>query len=181
MSLKVAGTYEQAIRGGRELSRRGLSLQVEHTTVAEFASEVIGVMDASANRTEPNIGPTMIFGLLAPVIGAIGVGGLWRLIRSGAARARVGFDQLPNSFYIHELDIDPRYRNRGIGGAFLVLGEERARAQNCASLSLVTDIVNPAQHLYERAGFHITETKRDAEYERWSTSPGRVLMVKELS
>ena len=47
-------------------------------------------------------------------------------------------------------------------------------------MTLTTDITNPAQHLYERHGFRIAETKRDAEYERWSQSPGRVLMVKEL-
>ena len=104
-----------------------------------------------------------------------------RLIRSRAAWAQASFDQLPNSFYIAELDIDPRYRSRGIGAALLQLAEEQARAQNCDTISLVTDIINPAQHLYERAGFRIVETKRDAEYERWSASPGRVLMVKYLS
>ena len=48
-------------------------------------------------------------------------------------------------------------------------------------MTLSTDITNPAQHLYERAGFRITQTKRDRGYEYWSGSPGRVWMVRDLA
>lgn len=180
-SLKIAGSVDKAIRGGRVLSRRGLTIQVEHATVAELAGDVIGVMDANSSRTESDVSPTLILRLLVPVISVVGVGGLWRLIRSRAAWSRVSFAQLPSSFYIAELDIDQIYRNRGIGAAFLKLAEERARSEGCDTMSLVTGIENPAQHLYERVGFRIVETKRDVEYERWSDSPGRVMMLKELS
>jgi ribosomal protein S18 acetylase RimI-like enzyme len=48
-------------------------------------------------------------------------------------------------------------------------------------MALTTGISNPAQHLYERFGFEIAETKRDAAYEKLTGNPGRVLMVKRLS
>ena len=48
-------------------------------------------------------------------------------------------------------------------------------------MSLVTTVVNPARHLYERQGFKVVETRTDAEYERMTGIPGRNLMVKELS
>jgi len=47
-------------------------------------------------------------------------------------------------------------------------------------MSLTTNIDNPARHLYERTGFRVAQTKRDAGYERWGGSPGRVFMVREL-
>jgi hypothetical protein len=47
-------------------------------------------------------------------------------------------------------------------------------------LSLTTAITNPARRLYERNGYGVVGEKRDAEYERITGVPGRVLMVKEL-
>jgi ribosomal protein S18 acetylase RimI-like enzyme len=180
-TLNIAGSLDKAIRGGRVLTRRGLSLQLEQTTVAEINGKAIGVMDACANRRDPDVGIGLVLRLLLPTVRTIGFDGLWRLLRSRSAWARVAFDQVPGAYHIAELDIDDRYRNRGIGAAFLRLAEERARAEGCALMSLTTDVSNPAQHLYERAGFRVVETKLDAEYERWSLSPGRVLMLKELA
>lgn len=180
-TLNIAGTLDKAIRGGRVLSRRGLSLQVEHTTVAELEGHAIGLMDACANREDPRVTVGLVLRLLVPTVRTVGIAGLWRLLRSRPAWDRVGFEQLPGAYHIAELDIDQRYRNRGIGAAFLQLAEQQARDQCCSRLSLTTDVTNPAQHLYERAGFSVVETKLDPEYERWSLSPGRVLMVKELS
>jgi ribosomal protein S18 acetylase RimI-like enzyme len=85
-----------------------------------------------------------------------------------------------DSYYVAELDVDPAFRGRGIGGMLLDYGEAEARAAGVPRMSLVTDITNPAQHLYERHGFRIVETKRDAEFERWWRTPGRVRMVKDL-
>lgn len=180
-TLNIAGSLEKAIKGGRVLTRRGLSLQVEHTTVAELDGKAIGLMDACSDRQDPSVGIGLVLRMLAPTVRTIGFDGLWRLLRSRPAWARVAFDQVPGAYHIAEFDIDDRYRNRGIGAAFLRLAEKRAREEGCALMSLTTDVTNPAQHLYERAGFRIVETKLDAEYERWSLSPGRVLMLKELT
>jgi ribosomal protein S18 acetylase RimI-like enzyme len=59
--------------------------------------------------------------------------------------------------------------------------EEQARRAGCPRMTLTTNITNPAQHLYERFGFRVRETKTDAEYQRYSGCPGRVWMVKELA
>ena len=179
-SVVIAGSVEKAMRAGRTLVRRGISLQLDHTTIAELDGEAVGVLDASANRDATNIGPALILRMLLPVIRTVGLGGLVRLVRSRPAYARVEFPQVPGSYYIAELDVDARFRNRGIGAALLRLAEEQACAEGSATLSLTTNINNPAQHLYQRAGFRIVGTKTDSEYERWSASPGRVLMVKEL-
>jgi hypothetical protein len=48
-------------------------------------------------------------------------------------------------------------------------------------MSLSTGIDNPAQRLYERLGFQILATKRDAEYTHYAGSPGRVFMAKVLT
>lgn len=179
-TLKIAGSYDKAITGGRILCRRGISLQVEHCTVAELDGAAVGVMDAAANRRDPEVGAGLVLQLLVPVIRTIGFDGLWRLLRSRPAWARTSFEPLSGSFYIAELDVAAQQRNKGIGAALLAEGERQARAAACTTMALSTDITNPAQHLYERFGFRIVETKRDAEYERWSGSPGRVLMVKDL-
>ena len=52
---------------------------------------------------------------------------------------------------------------------------------NASTLSLTTQIDNPARRLYERSGFHVEAEKRHARYEAITGSPGRVLMVKELA
>ena len=46
---------------------------------------------------------------------------------------------------------------------------------------LVTTVINPARHLYERQGFEVVETRTDDVYERMTGIPGRNLMVKELA
>jgi ribosomal protein S18 acetylase RimI-like enzyme len=45
-------------------------------------------------------------------------------------------------------------------------------------MSLATTIGNPAQRLYERHGFEVTERRTDAGYERMTGRAGRVLMVR---
>ena len=151
-TLNIAGSLEKAIRGGRVLCRRGLSLQVEHTIVAEFDGQPVGVMDACVDRKEPDVTIGLVLRLLVPAIRTVGFDGFWRLLRSRPAWARVGFEQIPGAYYIAELDVDDHFRNRGIGAAFLRLAEERARAQRCSLMTLTTDITNPAQHLYDARG-----------------------------
>ncbi len=77
--------------------------------------------------------------------------------------------------------VDERLRNRGIGGALLRYAEELARRSGAPCLSLETGITNPARRLYERSGYRIVGTKTDAVYEHLTGSPGRIVMVKELT
>ena len=84
------------------------------------------------------------------------------------------------SYYIAEIDVDPDWRNRGIGGALLDYAEAEARAAGYTVMSLTTTTINPARRLYERHGFRVVETKTDAAYERYTGIQGRHLMVKEL-
>jgi len=106
--------------------------------------------------------------------------GALRLLPRMRARARVQTGPPPGCYYIGELDVDPRYRNRGIGGALLDYVEDEARRGGYRLMSLTTTTSNPARRLYERHGFRVVETKTDPEYERYTSIQGRVLMAKEL-
>lgn len=75
-------------------------------------------------------------------------------------------------------DVDPAFRNRGIGGALLDWAEARARAGGYQIMSLSTTTVNPARRLYERHGFRVTETLTDPEYQRITGIAGRHRMVR---
>jgi ribosomal protein S18 acetylase RimI-like enzyme len=110
----------------------------------------------------------------------VGPAGLLRYARYQRIRPRVNFQRPAGSLYIGELDVHPDFRNRGIGGVMLSHAEEMARREGFARMSLTTTTINPAQHLYTRHGFRIVDTKLDAEYERMTGIPGRVLMVREL-
>jgi ribosomal protein S18 acetylase RimI-like enzyme len=179
-SVALAGSVEKAMRAGRVFARAGISPLIQHTVVAEIDGRVVAVMDASAHHPEVEFTPRLFLRLLVPVLRAVGAAGLWRFLRSRGAWGRVGFPNDPESYYIAELDVDSAYRNLGIGGVLLRHAEERARVAGCPRMTLATNITNPAQHLYERFGFRIRETKTDAEYQRYSGCPGRVWMVKDL-
>jgi ribosomal protein S18 acetylase RimI-like enzyme len=55
------------------------------------------------------------------------------------------------------IGVDVAYRGRGIGGALLAALAELARAEGFGQLSLSVEPVNPAIHLYERAGYRPVE------------------------
>jgi ribosomal protein S18 acetylase RimI-like enzyme len=179
-AIRIAGNAEKAVRGGRVLSRAGLSLHLPSTVVAEIDGEVAGIMDAGIDHPEPRITPGVVLRLLPTVLRTVGPGGFSRLLRSRPAYDAVAFPTDRASYYIAELDVQPAWRNRGIGGRLLDYGERQARASGAPRMTLVTDITNPARHLYDRHGFVVRETKMNAAYERWSAVPGRVFMVKEL-
>ena len=67
-----------------------------------------------------------------------------------------------------------------IGAHLLAHAEAEARAAGIARMALCTGVSNPAQHLHERAGYRIVETRRHADYERITHNPGRVPMIKDL-
>ncbi|MFI5178964.1 MAG: GNAT family N-acetyltransferase [Vicinamibacterales bacterium] len=161
--------------------RNGMEIDVSRTVVAVIGGRPVGLMEAkrpgeSANAMVFATGNMLLRGLLI-----LGLGGALRYVRYTRARARVEISRPPDSYYIGELDVHPEDRNRGIGARLLEYAESEARAEGFGRMSLCTGISNPAQHLYERAGFRIIETRRHSDYERLTGNPGRVLMVKELS
>ena len=150
----------------------------EHTVLAALEREPVGLLQAGGDHVSftgfltPRLLPRVlrIFGPLKSVTGLPRV----------RARARLNFDHPPGAYTVHELHVDPRYRNGGIGGAMLDYAEEEARRGGHRLMSLTTTTANPARHLYERHGFRVVETLTDAAYERYTGIAGRHLMVKEL-
>ena len=70
-----------------------------------------------------------------------------------------------NLAYISELAVTAAQRNQGIGAALLAHAETWAHAHGKRGLSLHVAAGNPAQHLYERAGFQLKE-RLEARLER---------------
>lgn len=97
------------------------------------------------------------------------------------ARARVQPQRPPGAYHIAEIDVDPGYRGRGIGGALLDWAEAQAHEQGFKQMSLTTTTSNPARRLYERHGFVIAETTTDPAYKRYTGIEGRYLMLKDLT
>jgi ribosomal protein S18 acetylase RimI-like enzyme len=85
------------------------------------------------------------------------------------------------AYKVHELHVDPRYRNRGVGGLMLEYAEEDALRGGYRLMSLTTTTANPARRLYECHGFRIVETRTDPAFERYTGIAGRHLMVKDLA
>lgn len=173
------GSIQLARALGYELVRLPGSPQGwEHTVLAVLEREPAGVLQAGGDHVSftsfltPRLLPRVvrIFGPLKSVTGLPRV----------RARARLNFEHPPGAYTVHELHVDPRYRNRGIGGAMLDHAEEEARRRGHRLMSLTTTTANPARHLYERHGFRVIETRTDPAYERYTGIAGRHLMVKEL-
>jgi ribosomal protein S18 acetylase RimI-like enzyme len=179
--VAIAGSVAAARRATRLLVEADVSIQLASTVVVERDVAIVGVMDAAAHWREPDLTPALLIRLVPRIVSVAGPLSLWRLLRARPVLARVSFEIDPRSFYIAEVTVDAALRNRGIGGALLDDAERRARAAGCPGITLTTDVTNPARRLYERHGFVITGEKRDGEYERYSMSPGRVLMTKALA
>ncbi len=147
-----------------------------HTTVAELDGRVIGIIQAGQLTQGLRVTPRVAL-LAVRVLGPLRLPGVLRRFR---ARARVQTHAPAGSYYISELDVDPAFRNRGIGGAMLDWAEAQARAGGYTVMSLSTTTVNPARRLYERHGFRVAQTLTDPEYERVTGIAGRHLMQKDL-
>ncbi len=148
----------------------------QRTAVAETQGRVVGIAQAGPEVPGMRITPRLTY-LAIHIFGPIGV---LRLLPRLRARRRVQLEPPTGSYYIAEIDVDPDWRNRGIGGALLDYAEAEARAAGYTVMSLTTTTINPARRLYERHGFRVVETKTDAAYERYTGIQGRHLMVKEL-
>ena len=176
-AIGIAGSAELARRFGMGLVRLRNSPQGwQHTVVAETNGEVVGIMQAGAATQTLRVTPAMAL-LALRTFGLLRIRGVLSRFR---ARGRVQTHAPHGAYHIGELHVDPRYRNRGIGGALLDYAEAEARASGYKQMSLSTTTTNPARHLYERHGFAVVQTRTDAAYERHTGITGRLLMVKDL-
>ncbi len=147
-----------------------------YTVLAELDGESVGVMQAGVDLPEFRLTPAVVLLVLR-------IAGPWRVFRllpRFLARGRV-MTRLPQDAYcITELDVDPRFRNRGIGGSLLRHADEEARRLSATRMALSTTTANPARRLYERHGYRTVETRTNRDYERYTGIEGRILMLKEL-
>jgi ribosomal protein S18 acetylase RimI-like enzyme len=167
---------------GALIIRAGIEIDVERTVVAVADGRPVGLLETKRPGDKAQTPSALaIPSVLVRGLPIVGLAGLARYFWYQRARAKVQIDHPPDAYYIGELDVDPTCRNRGIGARLLEHAEAEARVAGVARMALCTGISNPAQHLYERAGYQIVETRRHADYERITGNPGRVLMVKDLA
>jgi ribosomal protein S18 acetylase RimI-like enzyme len=110
----------------------------------------------------------------------LGAPAVVRYLRFRRLQEAVDIDRAPDSHYVVHLNVHPKCRSRGIGALLLAEAERQARKAGLKRLSLTMYISNPAQHLYERTGYRVVETRTDPAFERMVGVPGYALMVKEL-
>jgi GNAT superfamily N-acetyltransferase len=170
---------DRASRLGDLLVREGVSISLAHTTVAVLDGAVVGVMECGSQHSMRMTAArllrliTRMLVILGPVAPRA-LRGLW-------LRQQVQFEPLPDAFGVAELYVAELLRNHGVGGLLLQHAEDLARHGGSSRMCLETGITNPARHLYERFGYVVVATKANAGYERMTGSPGRVLMVKDLT
>lgn len=173
------GQEPVGITGGRERARAfGLGMARlpngpwgwQRTVVAELDGQVVGILQAGHDAPPMRRITPRLAVLALRTFGPIGV---LRLLPRLWARARVQTQPPVDSYYVAELDVDPRYRNQGIGGALLDYAEAEAREKGHRLMSLSTTTANPARHLYERHGFRVVETRTDPDYKRFTGIAGR--------
>jgi len=179
--VAVAGDVERARRVGRVIVRAGAMAQLDRTVMCDVGGDAVGLIETIAHgRTLTRAEVVRMARAFGGGALMIGLPGAIRFVRWRIARSRVDAPRPSGSYYVAELAVDARWRNRGIGGALLAQAEGRARALGHRQMSLHTATDNPARHLYRRNGFRVTETRLDAGYERMTGIPGRLLMVKDL-
>ena len=144
--------------------------------VAELDGEVVGVMQAGDSAAPFRITPRLVL----QAIRIYGIPDVFRLLQVARADRRVQTDRPAGEYHVFELHVDSRYRNRGIGAALLRYAEEDARKGGHRLMSLQVLTSNPARRLYERAGFRVTDTRTDPDFERFTGAAGTHRMVKEL-
>jgi ribosomal protein S18 acetylase RimI-like enzyme len=89
----------------------------------------------------------------------------WEYARScslpGVVIARALQRNLPGSWFIAFVGVDPLQQSLGIGSSLIENSIQRARASGCSCVELDVDVDNPrAQALYERLGFHVLHAER---------------------
>ena len=148
----------------------------ERTVLAELDGKVVGMVQFGSDT--PGARSTLWLTYLALL--EFGPVGILRLLPRMRARRRVQTKAPEGAFNVSQIDVDPEYRNRGIGAALMEYAEAQARAGGYREMSLSTSTSNPARRLYERRGFRVIETKTDKAFERYTGVEGRLQMAKEL-
>lgn len=180
------GPEAAALAGGEERAREISKAMVrlpnspqgwQHTVLAEIDGRPVGLLQGGLNPLGTKVTSALALAALR-IYGPIDV---IRLLLRLRARRRLNMQEPEGAYSVAELHVDPRYRNRGIGGAMLRYAEEQARQANRSLMSLTTHTSNPARRLYERHGYRVVQTRTDADYERYTGVQGRIMMVKELA
>ena len=92
---------------------------------------------------------------LARAAGQLGARALVLLAWRGMIIARALQRNLPGSWFIAFVGVDPLQQSLGIGSSLIARSIQRARRSGCSCTELDVDVDNPrAQALYERLGFH---------------------------
>jgi ribosomal protein S18 acetylase RimI-like enzyme len=175
-AIGLTGSVELAREFGIALVRLPNSPQGwERTVVAELDKRVVGIIQAG-DFPDFQVTPRLVY-LAIRVFGPVK---LMRLMPRLSARGRVQPKRPRGAYHVAEIDVDPKFRSQGIGGALLDHAEADAAASGYERMSLTTTTINPARHLYERHGFRVVATKTDGTYEKYTGIEGRHLMVKDL-
>lgn len=89
--------------------------------------------------------------------------------------------EIPGSLYISGLALRPDFRNRGTGGKFLQIAEDRARTLALESLSLLVFEANDgAVRLYERHGFSEVDRRAIVPHPMIHVTGDAILMARRL-
>jgi ribosomal protein S18 acetylase RimI-like enzyme len=180
------GPESVALFGGEAPARRlGIALTLlegrrsgwDRTLLAERSGVPVGVCQW---RPGSEAAPAVTAGVVAATLRSLGPLGALRALRREPLRRRVNPPPPQDAFHVQELHVLRPLRREGIGAQLLAGAEALAREAGFSKLSLITHVANPAQRLYVRFGFEIALRREDAEYERLTGIPGRMLMVKPL-
>lgn len=86
-----------------------------------------------------------------------------------------------DSLIVENVGVSPELRGRGVGAALLDFALSKGREAGFTEAQLACFIGNQrARSLYERAGFEVTETLTDGEFEEMFDCPGMYRMVLRL-
>jgi ribosomal protein S18 acetylase RimI-like enzyme len=172
----MAGSAAAAKRFQSMLLARALEDGTAEVIVVDIDGTAAGFAELATGGDVP---PLRIVARSA--VNAMGPRGAFAAGWRSLARAAVDLKPAEEGIHLVELQVDPEHRNEGLGTRLLEEVERVARERAISNVSLTTQIDNPARRLYERSGFRVEAEKRHRRYEAITGSPGRVLMVKQLT